>query len=52
MENVAEFFKKLLIEKREPKKVKKEDVEFKKGFKEIHYCFQSPDKAYEYMKFF
>ncbi len=52
MENVAEFFKKLLIEKREPKKVKQDVLEFRKDFQEIKYCFQSQNKAHEYMKFF
>jgi len=52
MVDIAEFFKDLLINKKDPKKVKKEVIEFKKGFQEIHYCFQSPNKAYEYMKFY
>ena len=52
MENVAEFFKKLLIDKKDPKKVKQDVLEFRKDFQEIKYCFQSPNKAHEYMKFF
>ena len=52
MVDIAEFFKDLLIDKKDPKKVKKEVTEFKKGFQEILYCFQSPNKAYEYMKFY
>ncbi|MHA2289356.1 MAG: serine hydroxymethyltransferase [Promethearchaeota archaeon] len=52
MVDIANFFKDLLIDKKDPKKVKKEVSEFKKGFQEIHYCFQSPNKAYEYMKFY
>lgn len=52
MVDIAEFFKDLLIDKKDPKKVKKEVSEFKKGFQEIHYCFQSPNKAYEYIKFY
>ncbi len=52
MIDIADFFKNLLIDKKDPNKVKEEVVEFKKGFQEIHYCFQSPNKAYEYMKFY
>jgi glycine hydroxymethyltransferase len=52
MVDIADFFKDLLINKKDPEKVKKEVIEFKKGFQEIRYCFQSPNKAYEYMKFY
>jgi len=52
MIDIADFFKDLLIDKKDPKIVKQEVAEFKKGFQEIHYCFQSPNKAYEYMKFY
>jgi glycine hydroxymethyltransferase len=52
MIDIADFFKDLLIDKKDPKKVKQEVAEFKKGFQEILYCFQSPNKAYEYIKFY
>ncbi|MBY9011317.1 MAG: serine hydroxymethyltransferase [Candidatus Lokiarchaeota archaeon] len=52
MVDIADFFKDLLIDKKDPKKIKNEVAEFKKGFQEIRYCFQSPNKAYEYMKFY
>jgi len=52
MIDIADFFKDLLIDKKDPKKVKQEVAEFKKGFQEIRYCFQSPNKAYEYIKFY
>jgi len=52
MVDIAEFFKDLLIDKKDPKKVKQDVLEFRKDFQEIKYCFQSPNKAYEYMKFF
>jgi len=42
----------LLIEKKDPKIIKNEVVEFKKEFQEIKYCFQSSNKAYEFMKFY
>jgi glycine hydroxymethyltransferase len=52
MIDLAEFFKKLLIDKKNPEDVKKEVTEFRKQFQEIKYCFQSPNSAYEYFKFY
>ncbi len=52
MEDIAEFIKKVLVEKKDPKKVKLEVAEFRKNFQEIKYCFQSVNKAYEYFKFY
>ncbi len=52
MVDIAEFFKKLLVEMNDPKKIKNEVIEFRKDFQEIKYCFQSPSKAYEYLKFY
>jgi len=52
MIDIAEFFKNLIIDKKDPKKVKDEVADFRKDFQEIKYCFQTPNKAYEYLKFF
>ncbi len=52
MIDIAEFIKKVLIDKKAPNKVKSEIAEFKKEFQEIKYCFQSPNSAYEYLKFY
>jgi len=52
MVDIAEFIKKILIDKADPKKVKQEVIEFKKNFQEIKYCFQTHNKAYEYLKFY
>jgi len=52
MVDIAEIFKKLLIDKKDPKIIKNEVAEFKKEFQEIKYCFQSSNKAYEFMKFY
>ena len=52
MIDIAEFFKELLINKKDPQKVKQEVAEFKKDFQEIKYCFQTSNKAYEYLKFY
>ena len=45
-------FKKLIIDKKNPKDIKKEVAEFRKDFREIKYCFQSSAEAYEYLKFY
>ncbi|MFW9876946.1 MAG: serine hydroxymethyltransferase [Candidatus Thorarchaeota archaeon] len=52
MTDIAELIKKLLIDKVDPKKIKTEVVEFRKEFQEVKYCFQSPNRAYEYLKFY
>ncbi|MFX1388051.1 MAG: serine hydroxymethyltransferase [Promethearchaeota archaeon] len=52
MVDIANFFKKLIIDKKDPRKVRDEVAEFRKGFQEIKYCFQSQNKAYEYLKFY
>jgi len=52
MEDIAEFIKKVLVDKKEPKKIKLEVAEFRKNFQEIKYCFQSANQAYEYFKFY
>jgi glycine hydroxymethyltransferase len=52
MDEIAEFFKKVIVDQKEPAKVKEDVAEFKKKFQEIKYCFQTPNKAYEYLKFY
>ncbi len=50
MAEVAEFIKRVAIDKEDPKKVKLEVAEFRKGFQKVHYCFESAKDAYEYIK--
>lgn len=52
MDYIAELFKRLIIDHTDPKKIKEEVAEFRKEFEEVKYCFQSPNKAYEYLKFY
>ena len=52
MTDIAEFFKKLLIDKKDPKKIKNEIAEFRRNFQEVKYCFQDSNTAYEYLKFY
>ncbi|HIH98449.1 MAG TPA: aminotransferase class I/II-fold pyridoxal phosphate-dependent enzyme [Thermoplasmata archaeon] len=51
MEDVAEFMKQVLLDKKNPAKVKEKIKEFRKDFQFIHYCFHADEwKAYEYRK--
>ncbi|MFX1376649.1 MAG: serine hydroxymethyltransferase [Promethearchaeota archaeon] len=52
MSDIAEFIKNLLIDRKDPEKVRNKVAEFRKEFQEIQYCFQSPNKAYEFLKFY
>lgn len=52
MIDIAEFFKKLIIDRQDPKKIREDVAEFRKDFNEVKYCFQTPNKAYEYLKLF
>jgi glycine hydroxymethyltransferase len=52
MIEIAEFFKKLLIDRANPKKIATDVGEFRKEFQEVKYCFQSPNQAYDYLKFY
>jgi len=52
MDQIAVFIKQVLIDKKDPKKVKEEIKEFRKDFQEVKYCFQSPNEAYEYYKLY
>lgn len=52
MEDIAEYIKKILIDNKDPKNIKQEVAEFRSSFQEVKYCFQSPNKAYEYFKFY
>jgi glycine hydroxymethyltransferase len=52
MVDIANFFKKLLVDEKDPKKVKKEVASFKKDFQEVKYCFQNSNEAYQYLEFY
>jgi glycine hydroxymethyltransferase len=52
MQEIAEFMKKIIIDKRDPNKVKQEVIEFRKEFQEVKYCFQKENQAYEYFKLY
>ncbi len=50
MEVIAEFFKALIIDQKDTKKVASDVADFRKEFQTIHYGFESSHKAYEYIK--
>ncbi len=52
MDTVADFFKKVIIDKEDPLKVRKMVSEFRKSFQEIKYTFVSNAKAYEFIKLY
>ena len=50
MAEVAEFVRRVIIEKEDVNKVKNDVVEFRKGYQKMHYCFEDAAEAYKYMK--
>lgn len=50
MEKIASFFRKLLLDKEEASKVRKDVVEFKKNYRKIHYCFSEGEDPYEFIE--
>ena len=50
MAEIAKFIKRIVVKKEDPKKVKQDVADFRKSFQDVHYCFKSTKKAYEYIK--
>jgi glycine hydroxymethyltransferase len=50
MVEVAEFIKRVIIDKENPEKVKKDVIEFRKDYQKVHYCFENAVEAYKYIK--
>jgi glycine hydroxymethyltransferase len=50
MTEIAEFIKRVIVDKEDPKNVAKDVVDFRGGFQKVHYCFESATEAYEYIK--
>jgi len=47
MVEIAEFIKRIVVKKHDPKKVKVDVSAFRQGFQSVQYCFESTKKAYE-----
>jgi glycine hydroxymethyltransferase len=50
MDEVAEFYKRVLIDNDDTKKVKKDIGEFRKDYQTLHYCFKEGFRGYDYFK--
>jgi glycine hydroxymethyltransferase len=50
MVDVADFVKRIVIDKEDPTKVKPDVATFRKNFQTVHYCFENAKNAYEYIK--
>ena len=50
MPEIADFIKRVVLEKEPPEKVGKDVSEFRKDFQTIHYCFEKAVKAHSYIK--
>ncbi len=50
MDEIARFIREVIIDKRDPREVFQKVSEFRRGFRSIHYCFESGRLAYEYIK--
>lgn len=50
MVEVAEFIKRVIVDKEDRKKVSEDVAEFRKDFQKVHYCFENATEAYEYIK--
>jgi glycine hydroxymethyltransferase len=50
MAEVAEFMKRVIVDKEPPERVKTDVTGFRKDFQKIHYAFETARSAYEYIK--
>jgi glycine hydroxymethyltransferase len=50
MKEIAEFIKRIVIDKEDVEKVKQDIAEFRKDYQKVHYCFENATEAYKYIK--
>jgi glycine hydroxymethyltransferase len=50
MKEIAEFVKRVVIDKEDANKVKADVAELRKDYQKVHYCFENATEAYEYIK--
>ena len=50
MAEVAEFIKRVVVDKEPPEKVRTDVATFRKDFQKVHYAFETARSAYEYVK--
>jgi len=50
MKEIAEFIKRVVIDKEHAEKVKADVAELRKTYQKVHYCFENTTEAYKYIK--
>jgi glycine hydroxymethyltransferase len=50
MKEIAEFVKRVVIEKEPVEKVATDVTEFRKDYQKVHYCFENATEAYKYIR--
>ena len=48
MDDIAEFFERILIKKESSYKIKNDIIEFRKNYQEVKYCFNQKYRGYDY----
>ena len=50
MIEIAEFIKRVVMDKDSVEKVKADTAEFRKAYQKVHYCFENATEAYKYIR--
>jgi glycine hydroxymethyltransferase len=50
MKEIAEFVKRVVVDRESADRVKSDVAEFRKDYQRVHYCFENATEAYKYIK--
>jgi glycine hydroxymethyltransferase len=50
MTEIAEFIKRVVVDKEDPEKVKRDVIDFRRAYQKVHYCFEDATEAYTYIR--
>jgi glycine hydroxymethyltransferase len=50
MAEIAEFIERIVIDKESVEQVRKDVIEFRRDFQQVHYCFEEAAEAYRYLR--
>ena len=50
MTQIAEFVKRVILDKEPVEKVRTDVAEFRKAYQKVHFCFEDATEAYKYIK--
>lgn len=50
MTEIAEFIKRVVVDKEDPGKVKENVIDFREGYQKVHFCFEDATEAYKYIR--